>query len=299
MTNLNRTLEQINRALGQLIKGADREIAKKYAATLNEIRKELSLLYEKYEQGGILTYAEMAKYNRLDKLVSQIDELLTENYKGIRQVIYDVLGESYLEGYYLTAWAVETDTLTKLSYSAVTPETITKMIENPISGLVLSDRLEKVRGEVVWKIQQEVTQGLVKGETYGTMAKRLKEALEGDAAKALRIVRTESKRSIETAKHDSAVHATKNGVVMMKEWNTVQDERVRSSHAPLDGVKIPTDEYFEIDGERAEAPTMFSSPEHSINCRCFLTYSIKSIEKPKYKELENMTFEAWRKERLK
>lgn len=299
MNNLNKSEEQINRLLDKLIKDADKEIAKQYANTLNEIRRELTKLYEKYEVDGKLTYAEMAKYDRLTKLIKEIDHLLKENYKTLRNVIYDVLGESYLDGYYLTAWAVETDTLSKLNYSAVPPETITAMIENPISGLTLSQRLEKNRIQIVYKIQEEITQGLVKGETYGTMTKRIKGALENDTTKSMRIVRTEAHRVVESAKHDSATHATKNGVIMMKEWNSSQDERVRSSHKSLDGIKLPMDKNFISKYGSGPAPGQLGSAREDINCRCFLTYSIEKIEKPDAKELENMTFEKWKVERLK
>lgn len=300
MTNLNKTPEQINRALGQRIKGADRTIAKRYAILLNEIRAEIASLYEKYESGGVLTYAEMAKYNRLDKFVGYVNGQLKRNYRDIKDTIYDVLGESYKDGYYMTAWAVETDTLSKLAYSAVSAEIITKAIENPISGLTLNHRLEKVRSEVVWKIQQEVTQGLVKGETYGTMAARLKGTLEDDAAKAMRIVRTEGHRVSQASQFDSAVHANRNGIIMTKEWGSSKDERTRSSHAELNtGDKIPIDQDFHGKNGSGPAPGQLGHPSEDINCRCVLYYSVEAIRKPDARELEKMTFETWKNERIR
>ncbi|MED4977213.1 phage minor head protein [Weizmannia sp. FSL K6-0777] len=312
MSNLNKSAEQINRALGQLLKKGEREIAKKYANTLNEIRKALTEVYERYETDGVLTYAEMARYDRLRKLLNKVNRLLEINYKSLKQTIYDVLGESYLDGYYLTAWAVETDTLSRLAYATVAADVITAMIENPVSGLTLSERLEKNRTNIIYAIQQEITQGLVKGETYGTMAKRLKDQLEGDATKAMRIVRTEAHRASETGKLDSAVHANKNGVVMMKEWNSMQDERVRpgrgigkadakhaANHRILDGKKIPVDDDFVGKLGKGPGPGQMGAAGEDINCRCFLTYSVEKIIKPDAKELENMTFEDWKKERMK
>ncbi|KHD86364.1 hypothetical protein NG54_03345 [Heyndrickxia ginsengihumi] len=312
MTNLNKSAEQINRALGQRLKKGERDIAKKYANTLNEIRKALSKIYEKYESDGVLTYTEMARYDRLRKFLKEVNNLLTSNYKSLKKTIYDVLGQSYLEGYYLTAWAVETDTLSKLAYSAVAADVITAMIENPISGLTLSDRLEKNRSTIIYTIQQEITQSLVKGETYGSMAKRIKGALEGDTVKAMTIVRTEAHRASESGKLDSVVHANNNGVKMMKEWNSMQDERVRpgrgigkkdalhaANHRMLDGKKIPVDEDFVGKLGKGPGPGQMGAAGEDINCRCFLTYSVEKIEKPDAKDLENMTFETWKKERLK
>jgi Phage Mu protein F like protein len=311
MANLNKTAEEIEKLVNRRVKKGERDIVKRYALLLNEIRKELAALYEKFEVNGQLTYAEMAKYDRLSKFLRYIDHLLLTTYKDVRKVIYDVLGESYLDGYYLTAWAVETETLSRLAYSVVTAATITAMIENPISGLTLSQRLEKNRAAIIYTIQQEITQGLVKGETYRVMANRLKKALEGDTAKAMRIVRTEAHRVKESGKLDAAVHANKNGVIMMKEWNTMQDERVRpgegkkkkkrrvADHRMLDGKKIPVDEDFVGKLGKGPAPGQMGHASEDVNCRCFLTYSVEKVLKPDAKELENMTFEQWKKERLK
>jgi len=299
MNNLNKTPEMIEKLVSRRVKKGERDIVKRYAILLNEVRKELAKLYEKYEVNGKLTYAEMAKYDRLRKFIEYIDYLLKILYKDVRKTVYDVLGESYLDGYYLTAWAVETDTLSRLSYSVVRPEVITAMIENPITGLTLSQRLEKNRAAIIYTIQQEITQGLVQGETYKQMAKRIKGALENDTVKAMRIVRTEAHRAVESGKHDAAEHAHKNGVIMLKEWNSMHDQRVRDRHRHLDGTKIPVDDDFTIGSDRAKAPGLFLRPENSINCRCFLSYSVERIEKVDAKELEGMTFEQWKKERLK
>lgn len=301
MANLNKTAAQINRSLGQRIKGADRAIAKRYAVMLNEIRAEIALLYEKYEVGGVLTYAEMAKYDRLNKFTGQVNGLLKNNYADIKDTIYDVLGESYKDGYYLTAWAIETDTLSKLAYSAVAAEVITKAIENPISGLTLNHRLEKSRSNVVYAIQEQVTLGLVQGDTYGTMASRLKGVLEGDATKALRIVRTEVHRVSQASQLDSALHANRSGIIMTKEWGSAKDERVRSSHAELNtGEKIPVDEDFYGKSGSGPAPGQLgSAASENINCRCVLYYSVESIGRPNAQELEDMTFETWQNERIR
>ena len=303
MKNLNKTIEMIEKLVNKRVKKGERDIAKRYAVLLNEIRKELAKIYEAYEVDGKLTYAEMAKYDRLKKFLERVNALLSSQYKDLKKTIFAILGESYLDGYYLTAWAVETDTLSRLNYSAVKPEVITTMIENPISGLTLSQTLAKNRTAIITTIQQEITLGLVRGETYKQMVTRLKGALENDVVKSMRIVRTESKRARETSRHDAAEHATKNGVIMQKTWNSVGDERVRHSkkanHRLLHGKTIPIDQDFQQGRGKGKGPSMMGAPEHDIDERCFLTYSVVKIEKVNAPELENMAFETWKKERLK
>jgi len=305
MSNLNKSAELIEKLLDAQIDGSEKVIAKRYAKLLNEIRLELSKVFEQYEKDGVLTYSEMAKYDRLHKFLSTVNHLLSVNYKDVKTVVYGALESIYKEGYYRTAWAIETDSLSKLAYAAVTADVVTAMIENPISGLTLSQRLEKNRTNIIYTIQQEITRGLVEGNTYSTMAKRLKESIEVDASKAMRIVRTEAHRASQSGQLESAVEATKKGVVMLKEWGSMEDERVRhgkSNHRKLDGEKIPVNDLFDDGLSKGLAPGQLmgaKSASSNINCRCVLFYSIDKITKPDAKELEGMTFEQWEKERLK
>ncbi|WHY31638.1 phage minor head protein [Bacillus wiedmannii] len=305
--NLFDIFKLINRRIGQLIKKAERAIARQYAKTLVEIRKLMAEQYEKYEQNGELTLEEMLKYDRLKKLNKRINWIMGVNHNEVSKQMAKVLGEVYKDGYYLTAWGVETTTRTKLGYASVRPESLTAMLQNPVAGLTLKARLERNRADIIHKIQQEVTQGLQENETYSIMAKRLKDSLEGDVVKATRIVRTEGHRVSQSALNDSAIHANKNGVIMLKTWNTLEDERVRptkgkrgiANHRMLNNKTIPVEEMFV--GNLGTGPTpgqLGGVPSENINCRCFLTYSIEKVERPNHQELENMAFKEWKKERL-
>lgn len=264
--------------------------------------------YEKYEKDGELTLQEMLKHDRLRKMLLEINFLLKTHYKDISQHMEKILGGAYLEGYYLTAHAVEAFTKTKLGYIAVRPETLTAMLNNPVAGLTLNERLERQRANIIYSIQQQVTQGFQNNESYATMARRLKGELENDAVKAMRIVRTEGHRTQESAKHDAMDHANNNGVITLKEWGTLEDERVRrkpkdkADHKKLNGVKLPMDGIFNDGLSKGLAPGQLLGPKSgssNINCRCLLFYEVKEIQKPQHPELENMKFEQWKAERLK
>ncbi len=64
------------------------------------------------------------------------------------------------------------------------------------------------------------------------------------------------------------------GLSVMKTWRTMLDERVRDTHAYLEGMSVPVDaEFYTYDGDHAPYPTAFTKPENSIGCRCVLEYS--------------------------
>lgn len=299
MNNLETAMLLINRLVNKLVKTGEKEVKKRFAQTLTEARSMLASLYEKYETGGVLTYAEMAKYDRLRKFLKELNQEVSTNYKDVAENIVKMLEKVFQEGYYLTAWGIETEARAMLAYSAVSSDFILAAINNPISGLTLKERLEKQRGEIIYRIQQEVTQGLIKGETYKTMASRIKGALDMDATKAVRIVRTEAHRVQESAKHDSVAHAAKQGIIMMKQWNSLEDSRVRSSHTHLNNKRIPVDQEFKGHYGRGLSPGNFGVAAEDIHCRCFLTYTVEGVEKPQHSVMADMTFDEWMKKRIK
>lgn len=65
----------------------------------------------------------------------------------------------------------------------------------------------------------------------------------------------------------------KTGTKVFKTWHTMEDEKVRDTHAWIDQQKISLDEVFWTYDDAAKAPGGFSKVENNANCRCWLTYS--------------------------
>lgn len=286
--------KRMNRILGQLVKEAERDNAKVIARLLKMLREEMGQMYEKYEKGGTLTYAEMTKFNRLEKVFADIKEHTILAYDDIFNNIERALKDVYQEGYYLTAWKVQEESQKAFMTSAVSEEVIRRALDNPISGLTLADTLEKKRVEIEYMIRQTVNRGLVEGVTYAAMANELVGKLDNDNTKAVRIVRTEAHRVMEQGRQDSRDYADAHGVVTMKEWLSGADERVRDTHRRLSGVKKKNDEYFEASGGRALVPGGFGIAREDINCRCITITSVESIKKPSLKDIERMTYEEFK-----
>ena len=171
---------------------------------------------------------------------------------------------------------------------------VSKTINNEMAGLRWIERMGKHRADTIWNIQKEIKQGLTQGDTYGTMAKRLKKELEISASKANVIIRTEGHRVQAQAKSDSLDSISKHGIKMTKKWLSAKDERVRSEHSAMDGVVVPYDEDFILpDGARGKAPGLIGEPQHDINCRCIITIDVvkdeKDISEPEFIRISNET----------
>ena len=87
----------------------------------------------------------------------------------------------------------------------------------------------------------------------------------------MRVVETDTNRIYSDAVLNVGEKVSKRGVPVSKTWNTMQDDRVRMYHELLEGVTVPIDKKFHIDGDSARYPGDFVSPELNINCRCYLT----------------------------
>lgn len=303
MDRLKRSTEELNRRIGQKVARESRGVVRRYAQALNEVRLILSTVFERFEQDGKLTFEEMAKYDRLNQLFGEIDFALSRNYRELYNIVYDVLGFSFAESFDMTAWAIESVAKADLSYSAATTAQITAIATAPINKLTLNERLSRNRAAILQTIRQEILLGLNGGTTYTDMAKKIKPVLEMDAAKAMRVVRTEAHRAMEGGKLDAVSHADRQGVRMVKRWNSSHDERVRrrprdtTDHKMLDGVTLRMDENFKGVKGRGPGPGHLGHPAEDINCRCFLTYEIDSVEDVSNDRYEAATFDRWREEK--
>ena len=281
----------------------ERETRRMYQDVIKDVLGQVSTIYARLEKDE-LTYEDMAKFNRLDSLIKQIEtqsKLLTQRR---RNALLKYLSDAFRFSYEYMAYSIETTAMAYLNYTSVTTEQILASVNNPVKGLTLNETLEKNRRDIIATIRSTVTQALVRGSSYSSMAKELKTVFDGDYKKAIRVSRTEAHRVVEQGKLQAVQRAAAQGVVMMKKWNSSRDSRVRktskANHRKMDGQTVKADEQFNLGrGIKADAPGTSGVAAHDINCRCFVTYQVERVEKKAHQELADMTLEQWRKVRLK
>ena len=92
----------------------------------------------------------------------------------------------------------------------------------------------------------------------------------GNAADIIRVVEADGNR---VYNYGGLNGATRSGA-KYKIWETMGDEKVRATHEPLQGIKVPIqDKFVTYDGDEADIPCGFSNPANNVNCRCWLTFS--------------------------
>lgn len=319
-TSLNELLHELRRIEEHREKLSEKKIRKIYKQLLKEIRAFVAEAHALYANGeGRLSVADLQRHSKLAWFLEEIEKncnfLLPEVTKEIEEAVTEAYEVCYLGMADAVAYTAD------LSALGVRPEVMTQTINNNITKLTLPALLEKHRKEITYEIKQTLTNGLMNGERYSVMARKLTEKLDISYGKANRIVRTECHRNIEAGFMDCAEHLNEgldgSGYIYSATWRNMGDERVRpqrryktkkgwktskregeADHLKMEGVTVKVGEMFDLGTYKgrkvtAKAPSLSGVAAHDCNCRCFLEYNLYTVEE--FAEATKQTPEQVRK----
>ncbi|EOD3985877.1 phage head morphogenesis protein [Staphylococcus sp. EG-SA-6] len=303
----------IDEYIDSLISKAEKPIEQLFANRLKEIKQIISDMFERYQSDDVyVTWTEFNKYNRLNKELTRIGTMLTDDYRQVAKMIQKSQEDAYIEKFLMSLYLYETASQTSMQFDVPSKEVITSAIEQPIEFIRLVPTLQKHRDEVLKKIRLHITQGIMSGEGYSKIAKAIRDDIGMSKAQSLRVARTEAGRAMSQAGLDSALVAQKNGLQMYKYWQATKDTRTRDTHRHLDGAKKKIDEPFKSSGCVGQAPKLFvgvNSAKENINCRCKLMYYIDEDDLPSTTRVRKddgttevipqMTYREWEKYKRK
>ena len=107
---------------------------------------------------------------------------------------------------------------------------------------------------------------MLKGESMKKVADRIQQVTGSDEATAIRNARTSVISASNQGKMATFERAAKMGIKVKKEWVSARDNRVRDSHAALNGVQVEWDKKFPNGLKCPCDPS--GRPEEVYNCRC-------------------------------
>lgn len=100
--------------------------------------------------------------------------------------------------------------------------------------------------------------------------------------------KTDLARAMTTSMVEAAKHAaySKAGDIMVKFWNTMEDEKVRRTHASVDGEELPVTKAYRVGKYKMQYPGhMAGGIEERIGCRCYADYAISDDAADEYDEI--------------
>lgn len=319
-TSLNQLLHEIRRIEAHREKLTEKKIEKIYQSLMKDLNAFIAEEYSKYsDKDGRLYISYLDQHNRRAKFLQEIMNNVDNISPALQEEMETLIDLTYSNCYSGMVKALKkADTAGRLKEVSkdltVNPKVLKQAINNNISKLTLPPILERYRNETIYQIQQELNMGLINGDRYDKMAKRISDRVGVSISKAKNIVRTESHRNVESGFLDSAeniqskLEEADTGLVYACTWRNMGDERVRpnvrrktkkgwktyrskngANHIKMEGQTVKVGENFDLgNGVKAKAPSKSGVAAHDCNCRCFLEYNLLTPEEFKEKTGKNI-----------
>lgn len=287
---------------------SENKIRKIYKSLMKELNAFIAEEYFLYADGeGVLSYATLQEKARearfLEEVVKQVDSITPELKAEMMKLVEETYTNCYQGMQNAVINASNTQELAAvMSDTTLRSEVLKQAVNNNISKLTLPNVLEKHRQEIVYNIKQELTIGMINGDRYEQMARRITDKVDISYKKAVNVARTESHRNIESGLYDCAENIAQSlegsGLVVVATWRTKKDERVRpnirrktkkgwktykstngADHVSMEGKTIRVGDFFEFsDGVKTKHPSKSGVARHDCNCRCDLEYDYMTEE---------------------
>ena len=216
----------------------------------------------------------------LDSFRDDLIEILTKHYRNVaKEFKGDVVTE--------VTKAASLDIETKQETIDVIAEEGESVLDEALAATI-AIRAPKQADFILATTEKELNQSVEKvsieaakeGETL-TMAERGKRAARDFNEKIPGRVETiamfETQAMAEDTKITEAQVIALAGIVIKKEWNTILDERTRSSHVVADGQKRPLALPFTVQGQSLMMPgdtLLGATLDNVLGCRCSTSFSL-------------------------
>ena len=230
-------------------------------------------------------------------VLKQCAEAMTHANVVAAAAIEGRLPEVYAENYNYGTWQVESAAGVDTAFALQDASTVQRLLTDHDSYLPKPS--VNVAKDMAWNrrlIANQITQGVLLGESIPKIAKRIQDVTGANRAAAVRLARTSTTAAENVGRVDSYRRAQSLGIELKQEWLATTDGRTRSSHRQLDGEKVEVGEKFS-NGCRypgdPEAPYA-----ETCNCRCTLIAAVDGVDYSDGKRWsrlpEGMTYEEWK-----
>ena len=299
-TKTDQKLEQMERHLSAIYSKAQKETGKAWKKYLDESGKEIADLQKAYDD---------AKKSGDDALIKKTGyqlgrakkerTLQDKRFKDLTaQLAADVshvneTALAYVNGELPGVYALNYNALEDTVSGDLGGYSFTLTDANTVKSLAESDKnllpYKEIDGrlDVRWnvkKINAEVLQGILQGESMDKIAGRFSKVMEMNRVSAIRNARTTVTGAENKGRQDSYEKATSDGIQLEREWISTNDGRTRHSHRLLDGQTAPVDKPFQSELGPIRFPgDPEAAPANVYNCRCTMAAKVigfkKTVEK--------------------
>ena len=287
-------LDKMERRLRAIYPRASREIGEAWKAYLREAGTEIADLQKQYQEAKKANDTELARQlgkslqkakrertltdKRYRELTRQTAEQLAHVNETATAYINNNLPEVYAMNYNATGEAF--NGIGGYSFTLTDADTIRNLVESDSSFLPMRE-LDFAK-DVAWNIEKmnaEVLQGILQGESMDEIADRLAQVIGMNLRSAISAARTMVTSAENKGRQDGFERAAAMGIILEREWIATSDGRTRDWHRELDGVTVGVDEPFENAIGKIMYPGDPSANGANVwNCRCTIAAKVVGIK---------------------
>lgn len=271
-------MADLERRIRALYSHAHDEILQDSSEQWKKIEEDIRDKYEEYQAGKISQqdyYAWVNGNKKLAKIKDQtaanIADRMVDSANVASSYINSTTPNIFAENANREAYKIEKGLKGSVSFSLIDDDALQKiMTGNTVEfNAKWKDTFTdppKIYNWTYSKVQDSVYIGMLKGESMKKVADRIQQVTGSDEATAIRNARTSVISASNQGKMATFERAAKMGIKVKKEWVSARDNRVRDSHAALNGVQVEWDKKFPNGLKCPCDPS--GRPEEVYNCRC-------------------------------
>jgi uncharacterized protein with gpF-like domain len=288
----DKILSHMEKEIGRIYTRASKEISEEWNKYMTSHKQILDSAYDDLQtarKSGDREAIKLAqeKYERAVKNVTlnnnrykaMLDET-TAKLSHVNEVALDYVNDNMPKIYTINYNAFADQDIKGYSFAIVNEQAIRNLAaEN--KSLLPKKKLD-IPKDKVWntkKINSEVLQGILQGESITKIAKRLGNVTDMNKNSSIRNARTMTTGVENKGRQDSFIKASNDGVIMTREWIATFDNRTRAWHASLGGVEVGVNEPWENEYGKIMYPGDPSAdPCNVYNCRCAIRAHVKGFD---------------------
>lgn len=295
-TELNKWQKELERLSERKYKEVDSQLFNTYKDALKEIKQRLQMYINAYDQ---LSFSKRLEVERLFNVAKEMDNILTTAGSKVEDIIKDYSTDQAIQGYNGVWYQLEQSQNITMGMPVINHDYIATIVNKPVAGKTLSKRLYQNRKKLAKVTSDAIINGMLSGEGYKVIAKRISDLTEASYKQSLRIARTEAGRTQSITTQKGYEESEKLGIEMEKTWLATLDRKTRHDHQILDGQTVGIKKKFKIHNYEAEGPRLFGVAKEDVNCRCTTIIKVNGISPELRKDNVNkdyvpfMSYEEW------
>lgn len=280
--------EEVSDKWQEYIKYMDKRLKSEYNALQAAVKSgdvgEIQKAKEKYQHSLKINTLYSERYQALTE---QMAESISHVNETATAIINGELPETYSVNYNYFADSLNSlsGDYQNISFTLVDEDTVKLLSESDVNLLPYKtvDGAKDVRWNVK-KINAEVLQGILQGESVYKIAGRFQNVLAMDEVSAIRNARTTLTSAENKGRMDMMARAQEAGIKCRKIWMSASDARTRPWHRELNGKIVDKDKPFENSIGKIMYPGDPTADGANVyNCRCSLGYKLDGFDKNKIK----------------